>query len=361
MPELADHPPRLDPTETKVPSDSNLACKPLGSLDALCDGTGLPNQVLSQVFRHSGWAAHRRLVYDALMRLRASVSAIVGFADCGSEAYVVKSDGDPPEYRIAGSACHHRFCNPCATERARTIAQNVIDRIGTNRVRFITFTLKHAGESLRELLDRLYASFRAMQRTKLWKTHVTGGVGFLEVKYVDDSESWHPHFHVLVEGKYIDKLLLQQAWLAITGDSFVVDIRLPKGKRNVAHYVAKYASKPLNSSFLHQPVLLDEAILAVKGRRLCTTFGGWRGVLLVDKPDEGGWTNVGPLTDWIRRAVHGDDNARKVLDGIDAGRAALCYHLAPLIEPRPPPEKPPPKDPQLLLVTSPYTYDALVS
>jgi hypothetical protein len=268
----------------------------------------------------------------------------------------VKSDGDPPEYRIAGSACHHRFCNPCATERARTVSKNVIERIGSNRVRFITFTLRHAGEPLRELLDRLYASFKLMQRTRLWKRHVTGGVGFLEVKYSDRSESWHPHFHVLVEGKYIDKSLLQAAWFTITGDSYVVDIRLPKGKRNVAHYVAKYASKPLNRSFLHQRVLLDEAILAVKRRRLCTTFGGWRGVLLVVKPDEGGWTNVGPLTDWIRRAVNGDENARGILDQIDSARASVCYRLAPIIEPRPPPSPPPPKDPQLLLMSTHPTF-----
>lgn len=299
------------------------------------------------MFRHSGWAAHRRLVYQALQRTQQSPSRVLGFWDCGAGSYVLKSTEDPPRYRVAGSSCHDRFCNPCATERARVIAQNVIDRLDGHRVRFLTFTLRHGTEGLGELLNRLYASFRQMQRTKLWKKHVKGGVGFLEVKYSSRVEGWHPHFHVLVEGSYIEKTLLQSAWHDITGDSFVVDIRLVSAGKSVAHYVTKYASKPLNTSFLHQPLLLDEAIRALKGRRLCTTFGGWRGVLLVDKPDEDAWVHLGPLSDWIRKAADGNEDARAILNQINPGNTAVCMELAPIIDPRPPPEPQIPRDEQL--------------
>jgi hypothetical protein len=243
------------------------------------------------------------------------------------------------------------MCNPCATERSRVIAHNVIDRMGDQRVRFVTFTLQHSTQPLTELLNHLYSSFRSMQRTKLWKRHVTGGVAFLEVKYSDRVEGWHPHFHCLVTGRYIDKRSLQRTWHQITGDSFVVDIRLPGGKKNVAHYVTKYASKPMNTSFLHNPALLDEAVLALRGRRLCTTFGGWRGVLLVDKPDEGDWENVGSLTSWLDRAIHGDSEALCVLRQIHAGRADTCMELQPLFA-RPPPTPTTPKPQQ-----QPYLFE----
>ncbi len=308
--------------------------------------TGLTDQALSQVFRHSGWAGHRRLVYEALVRTHQSVSRIVSFADCGWASYIVMSDADPPVYRVAGSSCHDRFCNPCATERARVVAQNVIDRLGTTRVRFITFTVRHSTQQLADLVDHLYTSFRCIQRTRLWREHVKGGVGFLEVKYSERSLSWHPHLHVLAEGKFLDKRLLQQTWHVITGDSRNVDIRRPGGATAVARYVTKYASKPLNTSFIHDKRLLDEAILALRGRRLCCTFGGWRGVLLVDKPDEDGWTNVGPLTEWIRRAAKGDPEACAVLNQINAAGTAVCLELAPILEPRAPPEQPVRRDRQ---------------
>jgi hypothetical protein len=282
-----------------------------------------------------------------------SVSRIASFADCGCQSYVLKSRDDPPTFRVAGSSCHDRFCTPCATERSRTIAHNVIDRMGDQRVRFITFTLRHSTDTLTSLLDRLYDAFKKIQRTKLWKTHVSGGVAFLEIKYSDRVEGWHPHFHVLATGKFIDKAVLQSVWHAITGDSYIVDIRLPGGKKNVSHYVTKYASKPLNTSFIHHPSLLDEAVEALKGRRLCTTFGGWRTVLLLDKPDEDSWENIGPLSGWLQRAVDGDQDALHVLHQIHAGRTDVCMELK-LLFARPPPPPPTPKrmpDPQLFETT----------
>lgn len=288
-----------------------------------------------------------------------SVSRIAGFADCGSQAYVMRSVTDPPVYRVAGSSCHDRMCTPCATERSRTIAHNVLDRMGTQRVRFITFTLQHSTQPLTALLNHLYASFKRMQATKLWKRHVTGGVAFLEVKYSDRVEGWHPHFHCLVTGRYIDKQSLQKTWHQITGDSFIVDIRLPGGKASVARYVTKYASKPLSTSFIHSRSLLDEAVLALRGRRLCTTFGNWRGVLLVDKPDEDCWENLGSLSSWLQRAVDGEAEALQVLHQINAGQADTCMELKPLFARPPPPPPTPRKEPDPVLFKTGYSFDKL--
>ena len=350
---------RVHPPETKSTSGHDARPPLVGSLDPCLGRTGIPANELSQVFRHGGWAGHRRLVYDALKRTMRPVTRIASFADCGSQAYVLKSLGEPPVYRVAGSSCHDRMCTPCATERSRTVAQNVIDRMGSQRVRFITFTLRHSTDSLASLLDKLYDAFKRIQRTKLWRAHVTGGVAFLEVKYSDRVEGWHPHFHVLATGKYIDKRVLQSTWQTITADSFVVDIRLPGGKKNVAHYVAKYASKPLNRSFIHRPPLLDEAIVALKGRRLCTTFGGWRGVLLVDKPDEEAWENIGPLSAWLQRAVDGDDDALQVLHQVHAGRTDVCMELKPLFARPPPLARPTPTPPEPVLFLTDYPSDRM--
>ncbi len=352
--------PLVHPTETSRVAEPPSDGPDLGELHNRLGPDRHTPQELATVFRHSGWAPIRRLVYDALRRTETTASVLDNFASCGDGAYVLKSDSDPPRYRIAGSTCHHRLCTPCATERSRVVAQNVIDHIGNKRVRFLTFTLRHTTEPLAVLLDRLYKAFAFLKRTKLWRRNVTGGVAFLEIKRTAYGECWHPHFHVLTEGNYIEKRALQDAWLFSTGDSFVVDIRLPHSNVTVAREVTKYASKPLSTTFVHDPEALDEALLAVKGRRLCSTFGTWRGVLLVKTVDEGGWENLGPLSTWISNAAYGDIEAHRVLDEIDADRTAVLMHLAPIIHPRPPPEQITPRDVQCQLFdTTPRWWDPI--
>ena len=332
------HPP-VHPPETSRRGEHTTDAPPIEAAYQRLNPDSHDPMALSLVFRHACWQPIRRLVYAALKRTHQPVAAISNFAMCGDGAYVLKSKDDPPRYRVAGSTCHHRFCTPCATERSRIIAQNVIDRIAYKRVRFMTFTLRHTTESLDVLLDRLYTAFALLKRTKLWNRNVTGGVAFLEIKRTAMGEHWHPHFHVLAEGNYIEKKTLQDEWLRVTGDSFCVDIRLPGDTTIVAREVTKYASKPLSTTFVHDRAHLDEAILALKGRRLCCTFGRWRSVLLVKTVDERSWTNLGPLSDFISNAARGDPNARAVLNEIDVDRTAIIMQLAPIIQPRPPPDE----------------------
>ncbi|MCK5641753.1 MAG: protein rep [Gammaproteobacteria bacterium] len=312
---------------------------------------GLGGDTLSQVFRHSGWKRDRVTVYRALARTGQSASRLQGFSACGDNAYVLKSDEDPPRYRVAGSSCHDRFCQVCASERSQAIALNVIQAIGTDRVRFVTLTLRQQHRPLAETIDALYQAFRKLQRLKQWRQRVKAGVGFLELKYKEQSGLWNCHLHLLVTGKFIPKRDLSAWWHTITGDSMIVKIKLPGDAEGVTRYVTKYASKPLNNSYLQFPRALDEAIVAIKGRRMATTFGGWRGVLLVDHPNEDAWENLGPLDQWIARAADGDEHAVNLLRQINAARAdtAIAVHNAA----RAPPEDPQPEPERQLLLLNP--------
>jgi hypothetical protein len=237
----------------------------------------------------------------------------------------------------------------CAQERSQAIALNVLTAIEKTRVRFVTLTMRQQDRPLAVSIDCLYNSFRKLQRLKQWRQRVKAGVGFLELKYNEEAGLWNVHLHLLVTGKFIPKRELSQWWHTVTGDSFIVKIKLPGDGAGVTRYVTKYASKPLNNSYLHLPDALDEAIAAVKGRRMCTTFGGWRGVLLVDHPNEEAWENLGPLDAWIDRAARGDEDAVNVLRQVNADRAdaAIEVHTAA----RPPPEKlQPPPEQQLFLL-----------
>jgi hypothetical protein len=278
--------------------------------------------VLSQRWIHAGWRHTRSQVFDALRRTEQPAARVQAFAECGSTAIILQSRDNPSDWKIAGSRCHDRFCQRCAGARAHAIAYNVIDYLADRETRFLTLTVKHDDASLAMMLDHLTRSFRTLRRRPLWKKCVTGGVAFLEIKWSAASQSWHPHFHILIVGKYLDWQKLKAEWWRITGDSHVIDIRAIRNRDQAFHYVCKYASKPLNNTFANRPPLLDEAIRALRGRKLAHTFGDCRGLVLIEKPDDAAWEPRGSLNDWIKRARRGDAEAQNVLLGIAANALA---------------------------------------
>lgn len=275
-------------------------------------------------------------MYDGLQATIATAGRLNSFARCGQAAYVVSSRVDPGRFKVVGSACHDRFCNPCARERSNLIATNVLKHVDDRQLRFLTLTLRSGDDRLGDLLDKLYDSFAKLRRRKLWKRTVGGGVAMLEIKWSEATRRWHPHFHVLCTGKYIPQEGIRKAWYAITGDSYIVDIRLVHSTEHATKYITKYAAKPLDGTYTRRPEQLHEAIAAIHGRKLCLTFGTWRGITLTERPDDGAWDYVDSLRNLICRAAHGDIDARTILASISDQNLSLLYERAP--RPDEPPE-----------------------
>ena len=285
------------------------------------------------LFRHSGWAVDRGRVAAAIARTDQPDSRQQAFHDCGSFAHVLRSLEDPNKYRLAGSSCHDRFCLPCATERSRVIARNVCEAISEREVRFVTLTIRTESLTLENSLQKLYRGFQSLRRRAMWKRAVRGGVAFLELTYNPELRRWHPHLHCLVDGTWLDQKALRKAWYSVTGDSFIVDVRRPCNPEAVARYVAKYASKPFNTTFLRNTDLLDEAIVALKGRKLCLVFGTWRGLVLTATPDTGGWEHVASLARIIARAAIGCADCLRIIRTLTDQDMTGIYERAP---PEPP-------------------------
>jgi hypothetical protein len=124
---------------------------------------------------------------------------------------------------------------------------------------------------------------------------VAGGVTSYEFTKKGDN-GWHPHIHALVLlDDFIDQAKLSQEWQAITGDSFIVDVRRVKPKLEAGGLdiasglleVFKYALK------FHDMTLEDtwHAYNVLRTRRLIDSFGVLRGLTvpddLLDDPLEG--------------------------------------------------------------------------
>ena len=276
----------------------------------------LQNWNASINFRHSGWNHDRRRVYESLRRTQQSGGRIHDFTSCGKHAYVFQSVQDPEMYALGGSSCHDRFCLPCGRERSRIIATNVKLRVQGKSARFLTLTLRSDTEPLHELLAKLTQDFTSLRRAKLWPKRVTGGVAFLEVKWITKTQRWHVHLHALLQGRYVPHAELSKLWLKITGTSDVVDIRIVENEAHCTHYICKYASKPLDRTVVVEPDRLDEAIVALKGKRLCMTFGSWRGYKLTDPQETGEWVQLGTLAEILTQAEAGEPTAMEALDAL---------------------------------------------
>ena len=319
-------PPSLDTQETSVGSPkSSIVSAVLQAPEPARTPGEAPPLTGDQTFRHGGWEDIRSLVRASLYRCGETAARVEAFDLCGACAWVEQHDEDATRFRLKSSYCHDRLCTPCANERSARLRDALQAAMGTAGHTFITLTLCGKNERLTDLVDRLYKSFRYLRAGKLWSEAVTGGAAFLEIKWSDKAARWHPHLHIICQAGYMPQAELSAAWRAITKDSFIVDIRRVKNPREAASYVAKYASKPLNMTFARVPARLDEATLALKGRRLCLTFGTWYGTPLDSAEDEPlaedldfvHWTNIGGLYELHRRAETGDALALAALTALN--------------------------------------------
>jgi len=217
--------------------------------------------------------------------------------------------------RVGAQSCHLRHCPICTKTRELTIKTNVASWLRkTGYPKLLTFTLKHHDRPLIEQINTLYESFKKIRRLSILKNRCSGGVWFFQVKKSKKDHLWHPHIHCLVAGQYIPQRDLAKAWLKITGDSNIVDIRLVKSVEHVAKDVARYAAKPCKLSTLEWSDILEVAV-ALDKRRLCGTWGICRKLKITSLPDfeKGDWYQVGSWNGvYENRNV--DDNAKAIMD-----------------------------------------------
>lgn len=296
--------------------------RPIETKSRIYDGCRLkqPNPVRSEhcgilsrpeeeAFRHSSWSARRAKVFEAMVRLHASDRKQERFVNCGANMWLELRD-DGRAARLRCEKCRDRCCVPCGAERAALIVENLVQHTEGRNMRLVTFGLRHSKTSLASQIDRLYRSFAEMRRRAFWAGHVTGGAAFLEVKLSKYDNLWHPHLHVLVEGEYMPQKPLSRLWHEVTGDSSIVHITKISDLGHACRYVTKYVTKPLDSSVFCSDEVLDEAINGLRGRRLCLTFGAWRGFRLLDVEDDGhAWTSVGGAYTMFLRVRDGDSDA----------------------------------------------------
>ena len=323
-------PTSLDPLETPVSEKkrSPLTAPLSGRTPFTFNGHVYP-ECLGRPFRHSSWQHFRIRVACAMYEVYGISSAVDAFCNCGERMIVLKSTSDPTLHRVVPSSCKSRWCKPCYATRAALLRTRLAARLDNRPVRFVTLTLRASDESLKSVIDRLYKSFRALRVLPIWKNRVFGGAAFLEVKRGENSGGWHAHLHMLTQGRYLPQADLSKAWLSVTGDSPIVDIRIVRDRRCVLQYVTKYATKSngLDSSLADADLV--EIVSSLRGRRTIITFGTWKSYALLHQEPGDEWEMVGWLGEVEIAAANGDTVAESILDAwhncLDPDTG--CFHV----------------------------------
>jgi hypothetical protein len=310
-------------------------------------------------FRHNNWREKRKVVRSALASADTSASALFNFDNCGAGCQVEFSK-EQNRYRIVGSYCHSRHCQPCMKAKSALITNNLrkkMQGMKQGTYHFITLTLAHdKTRTPRQQIQRLYECYKRLRQTDEWKygqlnadriykaskqgvkhseaiKHVSlkgqrGGAATLEIKHTEAGHrkakdgstywyegGWHPHLHIISEGSMITDHRLKDLWFQITTDSWECDCRRISADKDVAYYVGKYVTKGTNDAVWQDPTRASEFVKAVKGVRMCATFGEWRGYKLLQREPEkkGEWTHIASLASICRRARTGDEWAIEIL------------------------------------------------
>lgn len=280
-------------------------------------------------FEHRGWRPMRLRIMEAMETSMQPTSRQHKFAHCGDDVHIYY-EPQSKEVIWRGSRCEDRFCIPCGQARSRQIAECLRKKVEEQRTMFITLTVRGGPKDLLETqLKKLTDAWKQLKRSPVWKEHVAGGAIMLEVKWsVTSGGHWHPHYHLLCHGKWLNQDRLRATWFSITGDSDQCDVQPVVETAKAIGYVTKYASKCVDSSFVMRPKRLAEAIHALRGRRLCACFGSWFGTPLREKlePEDAtkvltGWMYLGTQRDLEYRSGNGDKEARIILGEVERQRA----------------------------------------
>lgn len=268
------------------------------------------------VFRHRDWWEKRQLVRTTLVSIGTSEKTLERFDECGADSYVYWSPSEQ-RHTLRGSYCKNRHCVPCQRARGNRLAaalKTKLENATDHQYRFITLTLVHSEAPLKDQIKRLFSAFKTLRKTALWEDSQKGGAFTLEVKWQEKTRKWHPHLHIVAEGGFMRQANLAKEWKRITTDSHIVDIRVLASGKDAAHYVSKYVAKGTTDNVWSDPSAAQEWVTAMKGVRVCSTYGKWRGFRLMAKPKLAeDWTPVASLTSVISAAKAGEEWAMAIV------------------------------------------------
>lgn len=182
-------------------------------------------------------------------------------------------------------SCGVKLCPTCASllrwRRVRELAPLVQS---WERPRLMTLTFRNRAHLTKEWIKKQRQQLRDFLSIPYVAERVTGGLWAWEVTYNQRRKQWHPHYHIIFDGKWVDDDLIALYWHMVTGDSYIVDVREIKKKGTTSDRPAtetekmealeetiKYICKVMD--FSDDVKLIEEFLTATHRMRRIGQFG----------------------------------------------------------------------------------------
>ena len=171
--------------------------------------------------------------------------------------------------------CNARWCTVCNRIRmAKMINAYSVPLMNLNDLHFVTLTTPNvSADNLRSEMDGMYKSWRYIVNKRLRKHYKlkVNGMRKLECTYNARTDTYNPHFHILVESKEAAELLIQ-LWLKRYPNASIKGQDMRAADPNSLIELFKYTVKGVHKG-KYYPEALDVIYQSLEGRRTYQPFG----------------------------------------------------------------------------------------
>lgn len=220
------------------------------------------------------------------------------FAECGTRFIVLRCPNHDLRFHVPIS-CGSRICERCAAAQSKGLRQRIETVLrsrmakkprgfGVFMLTLTTTTKRHGPDGpARKDIRRFYREssmfLRLFYGKYASKVSRTGkvvqvrvkkklkfrGAGFIAATEFGGTSNML-HCHAIVFGPYISQKKLSAAWLKITGDSSIVDVRAVRSVKDGVREIVKYVIKPPTGDSL---MAIADYAWRIKGTRRLRTGG----------------------------------------------------------------------------------------
>lgn len=196
---------------------------------------------------------------------------------CACATVIEQKDG-----KMTSRYCGNRWCSVCNRIRSAQYISKYEPILRTwNDTQFVTLTVVNvmANDLLKTLTD-MNKNFRRVLDLMRKRKIPIRGIRKIEITYNEEANTFHPHFHVLVEGKESADMLHDE-WLRLNPTSKGIAQRVmsvASDNINVYKEIFKYITKLFERDKTGKykevnPGALDIIFRIMKGRRTLQPFG----------------------------------------------------------------------------------------
>ena len=240
-----------------------------------------------------GKARENALQFRDWLRNQGEPKLVQALDDCGNYA-TFREYFTVGQVRLSNfcTCKKHLICPLCAIRRGARALRIYHARIAALmaqnpalRAYMVTLTVRN-GPDLKERMAHLQRCLRAYHKRRMGQRQKgeirKASAAVWSYETTQKGNGWHPHVHAIwLCEEAPDPFRLSEEWQALTGDSFIVDVRpivgdSVDGCMEVFKYAVKFSDLE-NSDRLH-------AYKTLKGKRLTDAFGDLRGLDV--EPDE---------------------------------------------------------------------------